>query len=128
MLAAVRAGSMSNPAECTLVTQERLLSYITIDTNETIMAVPESIDADPDDLAHAVGFYALGEVNEGRAAEIAGVTRWQMRDILTAAGLELRLGPRSEEDLRQEVASALGRDSDDLVLEVDREPTKNDGE
>ncbi|PSQ64296.1 MAG: hypothetical protein BRD24_11170 [Halobacteriales archaeon SW_9_67_24] len=92
------------------------------------MAVPESIDADPDDLAHAVGLYALGEVNEGRAAEIAGVTRWQMRDILTAAGLELRLGPRSEEDLRQEVASALGRDSDDLVLEVDREPTKNDGE
>ena len=51
-----------------------------------------------------------------------------MREILAEAGLDLRLGPRDREDLRQEVAGALGRDSDDFVLEGDREPTEHDGE
>ena len=104
------------------------MSYTTIETNETIMAAPKSVDADPDDLAHAVGLYALGAINEGKAAELAGVTRWRMREILAEAGLDLRLGPRDREDLRREVAGALGRDSDDFVLEGDREPTEHDGE
>lgn len=52
-----------------------------------------------DDMVYAVSLYALGEINEGRAAEIAGGSRWDMRDILTEAGLNLRLGPRDMEEL-----------------------------
>lgn len=65
------------------------------------MARSEPIDAD-DGLAHAVGLYALGEINEGKAAEIAGVTRWEMREILDDAGLELRHGPRTVEGVRSD--------------------------
>ncbi|WP_049901263.1 UPF0175 family protein [Halococcus agarilyticus] len=70
------------------------------------MARSEPADSD-DDLAHAVGLYALGEVNEGKAAEIAGVTRWEMRDILEDAGLELRHGPRTVAGARDDAGLAL---------------------
>lgn len=68
-----------------------------------------------DDMIYAVGLYALGEINEGKAAEIAGVTRWDMREILTDAGLDLRLGPRDMDELRRDVdvAMSLGEVSDD---------------
>lgn len=65
------------------------------------MARSEPADAD-DALAHAVGLYALGEVNEGKAAEIAAVTRWEMREILDDAGLELRHGPQTVEGVRKD--------------------------
>lgn len=65
------------------------------------MARSESVDAD-DDLIHAVGLYALGEVNEGKAAEIADITRWEMREILADAGLELRHGPQTVEGVRED--------------------------
>jgi hypothetical protein len=55
-----------------------------------------------DALVHAVGLYALGEVNEGKAAEIADSTRWEMREILTNAGLELRHGPQTVEGVRED--------------------------
>lgn len=71
------------------------------------MSRTEHPDTD-DDMIYAVGLYALGEINEGKAAEIAGVTRWDMREILTDAGLELKLGPRDMEDLRREVDVAMG--------------------
>lgn len=78
------------------------------------MSRTASTDTD-DDMVYAVGLYALGEINEARAAEIAGVTRWDMRDILTEAGLELRLGPRDMDELQQEVdvAMNLGEASDE---------------
>jgi len=69
------------------------------------MARSEPVDAD-DDLAHAVGLYALGEVNEGKAAEIAEVTRWEMREILVDAGLELRHGPQTVEGVREDAGLA----------------------
>lgn len=78
------------------------------------MSRTEQPDTD-DDLVYAVGLYALGEVNEGKAAEIAGVTRWDMREILTEAGLNLRLGPRDLDELQREVdvALSLGEASED---------------
>lgn len=68
-----------------------------------------------DDMVYVVSLYALGEINEGRAAEIAGGPRWDMCDILTEAGLDLRLGPRDMDELQQEVdvAMELGAESDD---------------
>ena len=69
------------------------------------MARSEPVDAD-DTLAHAVGLYALGEVNEGKAAEIAGITRWEMREILEDAGLELRHGPQTVEGIREDAGIA----------------------
>lgn len=65
------------------------------------MSRSESVDTD-DNLAHAVGLYALGEVNEGKAAEIAEITRWEMREILEDAGLELRHGPQTAEGIRED--------------------------
>lgn len=78
---------------------------------ETPMARSEPVDAD-DDLAHAVGLYALGEINEGKAAEIAGVTRWEMRDILENAGLELRHGPRTVAGARDDAGFSPDENSD----------------
>lgn len=69
------------------------------------MARSGPVDAD-DDLAHAVGLYALGEINEGKAAEIAGVTRWEMREILENTGLELRHGPRTVAGVRDDAGLA----------------------
>lgn len=69
------------------------------------MASFEPVDAD-DDLAHAVGLYALGEVNEGKAAEIADITRWEMREVLEDAGLELRHGPQTVEGVREDAGLA----------------------
>jgi predicted HTH domain antitoxin len=69
------------------------------------MARSEPVDAD-DDLAHAAGLYALGEINEGKAAEIAEITRWEMREILDDAGLELRHGPRTVEGVREDAGLA----------------------
>jgi hypothetical protein len=65
------------------------------------MARSEPVDAD-DALVHAVGLYALGEINEGKAAEIAGITRWEMREILEDAGLALRHGPQTVSGVRSD--------------------------
>ena len=75
------------------------------------MVGSEPVDAD-DALARAVGLYALGEVNEGRAAEIAGLTRWEMRAILEDAGLELRHGPETVEELRGDAGLPAADESD----------------
>jgi predicted HTH domain antitoxin len=75
------------------------------------MVSSEPVDAD-DALARAVGLYALGEVNEGRAAEIAGLTRWEMRAILEDAGLELRHGPETVEELREDAGLPAADESD----------------
>lgn len=75
------------------------------------MARSEPVDAD-DALAHAVGLYALGEVNEGKAAEIAEITRWEMREILEDAGLELRHGPRTVEGVREDAGLAPDENRD----------------
>lgn len=62
---------------------------------------------DSSELAETIGLYALGEISLGKAAERAGVSRWRMQEILTEAGVELRLGPQSEEELQDEVDVAL---------------------
>jgi len=66
--------------------------------------------ADPGDsteLAETIGLYALGEISLGKAAERMGVTRWEMKDVLQEAGVELQLGPQTEEALQDDVETAL---------------------
>lgn len=63
--------------------------------------------ADLDELATAIGLYTLGEISLGKAAEQAGVTRWEFLDILQEAGIPTRLGPRTEEEARDDIETAL---------------------
>jgi len=62
---------------------------------------------DTEQLATAIGLYVLGEISLGKAAERTGVTRWEMEELLQEAGVELRLGPQSMDDLEDEVDVAL---------------------
>lgn len=63
---------------------------------------PES----PDELATAVGRYVLGEVSLGRAAEAAGLSRWEFEELLRDAGFEALYGPRDDEWLAAELETA----------------------
>jgi len=62
---------------------------------------------DKEQLATTIGLYVLGEISLGKAAERTDVTRWEMEEILQEAGIELRLGPQSMEELEDEVDVAL---------------------
>ena len=62
---------------------------------------------DKEQLATTIGLYVLGEISLGKAAERTGVTRWEMEEILQEAGVELRLGPQSMDELEDEVDVAL---------------------
>lgn len=77
-----------------------------------VMARSElGVEAD-DKLAEAVGRYALGGISEGKAAEIAGITRWRLREILEEAGIELRHGPQTIEGVRRDAGLAPDGDAD----------------
>lgn len=62
---------------------------------------------DKEQLATTIGLYVLGEISLGKAAERTGVTRWEMEEILQEAGVKLRLGPQSMDELEDEVDVAL---------------------
>lgn len=64
-------------------------------------------DTPDDDLAYAIGRYVLGDVSLGRSAELAGVSRWRMMDVLREHGVELRLGPQSVEEAKAEAEGRL---------------------
>ena len=66
-----------------------------------------SRDAADDTLATAIGQYVLGEISLGKAAENAGMTRWEFEEVLEDAGFDALYGPRSTEGLRDEVDVAL---------------------
>jgi predicted HTH domain antitoxin len=63
-----------------------------------------------DDLATAIGEYALGEISLGRAAERAGLTRWEFEELLEEIGFTALYGPRTPEQLDEEIDTALDRD------------------
>ena len=62
---------------------------------------------DANTLAETIGLYALGEISLGKAAERAVTSRWEMKDVLKDAGVQLRLGPQTEEELEDDVETAL---------------------
>ena len=57
----------------------------------------------PDELVTAVGQYVLGELSLGRAAEEAGLSRWEFETVFEEAGFTALYGPRSDADLRAEL-------------------------
>ena len=74
------------------------------------MASDATVDPGDEELATAVGSYVLGELSLGRAAERAGLTRWEFEELLETVGFTALYGPRSRDQLDAEVAVALGRD------------------
>lgn len=60
-----------------------------------------------DDLASAIGRYVLGEISLGKAAEDVGMTRWEFEELLEETGFTALYGPRSTEELQDEVDVAL---------------------
>lgn len=74
------------------------------------MASSSSPDS-ADELATAVGQYVLGEKSLGKAAEDAGLARWEFEAILEDAGFSALYGPRTEKQLEAEVDVA--RDVDE---------------
>jgi len=59
-----------------------------------------------DELATAVGQYVLGEISLGKAAEAAGMTRWEFEEVLRDAGFEALYGPRTDDQLEDELDAA----------------------
>lgn len=63
-----------------------------------------------DELATAVGQYVLGELSLARAAEEAGMSRWEFEEILEDAGFASLYGPRTDDELQRELDVARDRD------------------
>jgi len=64
-----------------------------------------------DELATAVGQYVLGELSLARAAEEAGMSRWEFEELLEDAGFTSLYGPRTDDELQRELDVA--RDFDE---------------
>lgn len=71
------------------------------------MASDATVDPGDEELATAVGEYVLGEISLGKAAERAGTTRWEFERILQDAGFAALYGPRTREQLDEEVDAAF---------------------
>jgi predicted HTH domain antitoxin len=63
---------------------------------------PAAAAGDDTEVATVIGLYALGELTLGEAADRLDVSRMEMREILTDAGVDLRLGPRSKREAVEE--------------------------
>lgn len=63
-----------------------------------------------DELATAVGRYVLGDLSLGRAAEEAGMSRWEFEEVLEDAGFAALYGPRTGGQLNAELDAARDLD------------------
>ena len=59
-----------------------------------------------DELATAVGRYVLGDLSLGRAADEAGLSRWEFEEVLKDAGFAALYGPRTDDQLKAELDAA----------------------
>jgi predicted HTH domain antitoxin len=57
-------------------------------------------------VAAAVSLYEDGEITLRTAARLAGVNRFEMRDLLREEDVELRFGPEDLEAARDEIEAA----------------------
>jgi predicted HTH domain antitoxin len=57
-------------------------------------------------VAAAVSLYEDSEITLGTAARLAGVNRFEMRDILREEGVELRFGPEDMDAAKDEIDAA----------------------
>lgn len=66
------------------------------------MAVSTGPEAN-DELATAVGQYVLGEKSLGKAAEVAGMDRWEFESVLEEVGFTALYGRRTDDELQEEI-------------------------
>lgn len=71
------------------------------------MASDATSRAGDDDLATAIGQYVLGDVSLGKAAERTGLSRWEFEEVLQEVGFTALYGPRTREQLDDEIDGAL---------------------
>lgn len=57
-------------------------------------------------ISAAVSLYQDGEITLGTAARLAGINRFEMRDILREEGVELRFGPEDMDAAEKEIEAA----------------------
>jgi predicted HTH domain antitoxin len=57
-------------------------------------------------IAAAVSLYEDGEITLGTAARLAGINRFEMRDLLREEGVELRFGPEDIAAAREDIEVA----------------------
>jgi predicted HTH domain antitoxin len=57
-------------------------------------------------LELAISLYGQGILSLGKAAELAGLSRWSLNDLLAQRGVPMHY---SEADLNEDLASARGR-------------------
>lgn len=88
-------------------TRIRVGRFIIVKYEDGSMASKASREPADDDLATAIGQYVLGEISLGKAAENAGMTRWEFEELLQETGFTALYGPRTAEDLQDEVDVAL---------------------
>jgi predicted HTH domain antitoxin len=60
-------------------------------------------------LEIALSLYEREEVSLGRAAEMAGISREQMKELLAARGIERKYPQRSQEEVDRDVELLLER-------------------
>jgi len=72
--------------------------------------VASSSSESSDELATAVGRYVLGDLSLGRAAETAGLSRWEFEEVLEDAGFSSLYGPRTDGQLQRGLDIALDLD------------------
>ncbi len=71
-------------------------------------AVGDDVDTD---LATAVGLCVLGDATLPEAAEVAGVTRWELEEAIDGAGLAEQLGLDADADVAADIDSLLDGDA-----------------
>lgn len=54
-------------------------------------------------LAAAIHLYANGKISLGKAARLAGVSRFDLPDVLREHGVEVELGPEDMDDAQREI-------------------------
>jgi predicted HTH domain antitoxin len=60
-------------------------------------------------LEMALSLYEREEISLGRAAELAGISREQMKEVLAARGIERKLVERTREQVERDVRLVLER-------------------
>lgn len=76
--------------------------------SDAIRHVLRDYFADHEDarLAASIHLYEAGEISLGKAARLAGVSRFEMPERLREHGIEVKLGPADMEDADREIDDA----------------------
>jgi hypothetical protein len=61
----------------------------------------------------AVQLYKEGQVTLGRAAEIAGLTRWEFRDLLADRGVMVEVETAPAEEMEEKIKTLIDRSEHD---------------